>query len=416
MVRKQIITTRLISVILFFMFSVLTFGQDTENNGANEPADKSPDVRPVSQEELNEIVKKLASDFLYDRETAKKKLLALGNAGKEAAKIALLSENFRSRISAIEILSNSVTKEDIATIINSLLDKEFSVSCAAKSALVNIGIPAIEQLENEIKAADKQRKEVLSSIINVIYEELVKFIITEFSRTKASHGHFPGQYEKITSLGKIVTPALIKIALEGESNIRQHAIRALGELGDKNAINALKEIVAKSAPRNPNQIDSDAIVAACILYKLGEKETLTEIINKSSLSRSRQATLYAYAGAYDKAEELMKLDMASTEPQAGDHFNLACMLAMQNKNEEAVWEIQISLKKGFLDVEWYKLDREIDNIRKEPKFKELMKQYFPETDLSELTKDENDKEKKEEEKESTPEDNPPEDNKKDNNQ
>jgi hypothetical protein len=217
-------------------------------------------------------------------------------------------------------------------------------------------------------------------------------------------GQFPGQYEKITKLGKAVTPVLVVIATDQSHPYRVHAIHALGELGDKDAIPALKKMVG-TEEFSAREFVAEA--AACALYKLGEKEPLEKITEayrqRGHLGNSGLALLYDRAGAYDKAEVLIKEDIASGSTEAGKHFNLACVLSMQNKKEEALSELQTALEQGYQNAEWLKTDREIDNLRKEPQFKDLMKKYFPKTDLSELTKDERDKPEKKEEKDATPE-------------
>jgi tetratricopeptide (TPR) repeat protein len=175
-------------------------------------------------------------------------------------------------------------------------------------------------------------------------------------------------------------------------------------LGDKDAIPALKKMVG-TEEFSVREFVAEA--AACALYKLGEKEPLEKVTKayreRGHLGNSGLALLYDRAGAYDKAEALIKQDIASGSTEAGKHFNLACVLSMQNKKEEALSELQTALEQGYQNAEWVKTDREIDNLRKEPQFKDLMKKYFPETDLSELTKDEGDKAQKKEEKDTTPE-------------
>lgn len=404
MARHKKTAEKLTVLILFLTVAAYALAQTPEGD-LDQPPRKDGEKPVVSETELRELVEQLSSDFFYERESAKKRLSQLGEAGANAAKSALASEDFRCRRAALEILALSSSRESVDAVISALKDSEISVRFAAKSALAKLGLDALEQLEQALKSAEGKEKELLQRAASDAYKKIVVSAFNELASSRAGSGQFPGQYEKITKLGKVVTPALIEIATDKSHPHRIHAIHALGELGDKDAIPALKEMAKKKLSELGERGAEAAEAAACALYKLGEKEPLEKFVEASrgNLGRSGLALLYDRAGAYDKAEALIKEDIAFGNPGRSAHFNLACVLSMQDKKEEALSELQKALEGGYLDAEWLKTDREIDNLRKEPQFKELMKKYFPQTDLSELTKDETDKvEKKEEEKEKSP--------------
>jgi HEAT repeat protein len=398
MARKWKISAALTVLTLSLLIVAAALAQ-TPAPGKGQPDAESKEKASVSESQLRELIEKLSSDFFYERENAKKKLSQLGDVGATAAKSVLSSEDFRCRQAALEILALSPTNENIEAVISALRDCEISVRCTARNAIAKIGLSAIEQLEQALKSAEGREKDLLRLAAIGIYRKIVISAFNELATSLAGRGQFPGQFEKITKLGKGVTALLVEMASNPQHPYRIYAIHSLGELQDKDAIPALKKIAEDF--RN----DASAEAAACALYKLGEKEPLEKIVeaNGGQLQSSSLALLYDRAGAYDKAEALIKQDIASGRDGPGDHFNLACVLSMQNKKEEAISELQKALEGGYQDAEWLKTDREIDNLRKEPQFKDLMKKYFPQTDLSELTKDEKDKAQKKEEEEKPPE-------------
>jgi len=60
------------------------------------------------------------------------------------------------------------------------------------------------------------------------------------------------------------------------------------------------------------------------------------------------------------------------------YYSLACCHALEGNKKEALKQLKLALEKGFCDRGHINSDSDMDSLRQEPGFKELMKQYFGE--------------------------------------
>jgi predicted Zn-dependent protease len=58
------------------------------------------------------------------------------------------------------------------------------------------------------------------------------------------------------------------------------------------------------------------------------------------------------------------------------HYNLACDLSLQGKENEAVKSLEIAVALGYDDLQWIADDIDLDPIRKNKKFKALLANHF----------------------------------------
>jgi tetratricopeptide (TPR) repeat protein len=58
------------------------------------------------------------------------------------------------------------------------------------------------------------------------------------------------------------------------------------------------------------------------------------------------------------------------------HFDFAAFLSIQGKKQEALNHLEEALKNGYRDIVWIKLIPDLDAIREEPRFRNLMAEYF----------------------------------------
>jgi tetratricopeptide (TPR) repeat protein len=56
-------------------------------------------------------------------------------------------------------------------------------------------------------------------------------------------------------------------------------------------------------------------------------------------------------------------------------YNLACSLSLSGLIPEAIVALRTALTKGYSDFEHLELDRDLDNLRDEPEYAELLKEY-----------------------------------------
>ena len=81
----------------------------------------------------------------------------------------------------------------------------------------------------------------------------------------------------------------------------------------------------------------------------------------------------SYARCLELAEGLDSLPIAvRREYRQLAHYNTACALSLQGKTESALEHFAKSLEHGFSDFDHIKKDTDLDNIRDEVRFKEIV--------------------------------------------
>jgi serine/threonine protein kinase/Tfp pilus assembly protein PilF len=121
--------------------------------------------------------------------------------------------------------------------------------------------------------------------------------------------------------------------------------------------------------------------------RLGDKESSKKILNESLIVYPRyfiqhpddaRAHLY-YAntlvrvGKYDEAkkEAAKAIELNPNDPLM--QYNVACFYSLLNDRKTAINAIKNAFTAGYADYEWIKRDSDLDNIRQEPEFIELLK-------------------------------------------
>ncbi len=86
---------------------------------------------------------------------------------------------------------------------------------------------------------------------------------------------------------------------------------------------------------------------------------------------------YIYSKQYANGLPLLKKVMELNPNDASSYYNLACGFSLSNDTETGMKYLKEALDKGFKDYAWLNQDEDIGNLRKQPEFATLMKQYFP---------------------------------------
>ena len=151
---------------------------------------------------------------------------------------------------------------------------------------------------------------------------------------------------------------------------------------DKEAIPLLKKVVEL----NPDFFS--AYMDLQIAYdKLDDKENSKKMLNESlnvypryfmqHPDDARAHMLYANSLVRaGKIEEAKKESAKAIELNPNDplmQYNVACFYSLLNDKKIAVEAIKNAFKAGYADYEWIKRDTDLDNIRHEPEFIELLK-------------------------------------------
>ncbi len=90
-------------------------------------------------------------------------------------------------------------------------------------------------------------------------------------------------------------------------------------------------------------------------------------------------------GLYTKAGRIadgLKMDrkLVRLEPDNPTaHYNLACSLALCKKRPDAMRSLRKALSLGYDDLDWMEQDPDLDILKEEPEFRQLLEQLKPQS-------------------------------------
>ena len=144
------------------------------------------------------------------------------------------------------------------------------------------------------------------------------------------------------------------------------------------ALNALRNVPPDV---NPSLVGHQIVLT---LFDLGRKEEAAATLEKflkdypddnRGLFTSLQAMLAASDGRQRVAEEKIKLAVQRGKGFGHFHhtaYHIACAYALMNRQEEAIKWLDAAANDGFPCYVMFKTDRNLDNLRENPRFHELM--------------------------------------------
>jgi serine/threonine protein kinase/Tfp pilus assembly protein PilF len=151
---------------------------------------------------------------------------------------------------------------------------------------------------------------------------------------------------------------------------------------DKEAIPLLNKVVELSPDFFSAYMDLQ-IAYDRLEDKENSKKILTESLNvypRYFMQHPDDARAHLYYAntlvRVGKIEEAKKEAAKAVELNPSDplmQYNVACFYSLLNDKKTAVEAIKNAFKAGYADYEWTKRDSDLDNIRKEPEFIELLK-------------------------------------------
>jgi Flp pilus assembly protein TadD len=85
---------------------------------------------------------------------------------------------------------------------------------------------------------------------------------------------------------------------------------------------------------------------------------------------------------HGRIAEGLKMDrrLVRLQPQnATAHYNLACSLALSKRKGDALRTLRRAVKLGYKDFDWMQQDPDLDGLKKQPAFTELLEQLKPQS-------------------------------------
>lgn len=125
-----------------------------------------------------------------------------------------------------------------------------------------------------------------------------------------------------------------------------------------------------------------------IVYKLEGQEELAKECFKTYIEKAARwetdypdnPGTYTSIGAgwtqLGEMEKGLEIGRKALELDSAFHFDYAVLLCVQGKKEEAMNHLEKALKNGYRNIIWVKLNPNLDVIRDEPRFRDLMTEYF----------------------------------------
>jgi Flp pilus assembly protein TadD len=88
-----------------------------------------------------------------------------------------------------------------------------------------------------------------------------------------------------------------------------------------------------------------------------------------------QGTNLTLKGRYAEGLQIDKrlVQLRPTDPLA--HYNLACSYALLKRTEQAIKTLRRAVELGYRDFRYMREDRDLDSIRQDARFRQLLREY-----------------------------------------
>ncbi len=383
---------------------------DEPEDGEEEPQKSEPPPLNLTQEQITQQIDLLGSRYLSDRRKARDTVARVGKSALPHLKEALKNGNIYQQMNAVELLGSFREPESVHTILQMSGSPSMSIRAAAQRAIDKYGSDLFHVLNKMIESGDVDESKLPDDVVSKLYRGVLVKLFADVD----SGGQYPGQYAAIAKLGPKAIPSLLSLledALQGTRTVAggiTAVVNALADFKDDRVVKKLKGVWDFLERRRREGLANWSLehAVAVSLAKLGADEQFKKLLqtqldeakkNPSPSSYQNVAILYHHVGQYDKSQ-LWFLRAAEAAGRSGyiHHYNLACAYAMGKKLDKAVEALAVAVKNGYQNFEWMAKDRELDAIRKEAGYIELLKKHCPQF-LPEKIKKELEKEQKKEE-------------------
>ena len=86
-----------------------------------------------------------------------------------------------------------------------------------------------------------------------------------------------------------------------------------------------------------------------------------------------RAAVYVRQNKFDKAKDDLTKALAIDTHNPATYYNTAALYSLQNESSQALDYLEKALVLGFKDYDLLRSDPDLKNIRKNPKFREILK-------------------------------------------
>jgi len=118
-------------------------------------------------------------------------------------------------------------------------------------------------------------------------------------------------------------------------------------------------------PQDQNQLDFEVEFFARILERRPDYVDVLRVQGNNLTLKGR----YAEGLQIDKRLVALR----ASDPLA--HYNLACSYALLRKSELALKTLRRAIELGYRDFRYMREDRDLDSIRHDPRFRQLMREF-----------------------------------------
>ena len=149
---------------------------------------------------------------------------------------------------------------------------------------------------------------------------------------------------------------------------------ALGGLAD--AVPTLKQIITADPSQPVRQAAARALV---LLGDEGLQALLDAGVQLQGLERYTVSVRihignsYLERGEYDKALTQYRQALELEPKNSVAHYNVACTYSEMEKIDEAIAALEQAVECGYDDVEWMEKDEDLDNLRDDPRYKDIVR-------------------------------------------
>jgi tetratricopeptide (TPR) repeat protein len=122
---------------------------------------------------------------------------------------------------------------------------------------------------------------------------------------------------------------------------------------------------ALARPAEQNQLDFEIEFFGAILERRPDYVDVLRVMGNNLTLKGR----YAQGLQIDKR----LIQLRPTDPLA--HYNLACSFALLKKPEQSLKTLRRAVELGYRDFRYMREDRDLDSIRQDPRFRQLLREY-----------------------------------------